>query len=69
MLAARPDPRTSILMLDACCARKTAAWPAEFPPPTSATSLSAHIFASSAEAQYQMPRPSNSAMRGTSGRL
>ena len=54
--------------LRACCARNTAAWPAELPPPTSATSLPAHMLASSADAQYQMPRPSNSVSRGTAGR-
>ena len=68
MVAARPEPRTSTFTLAACCDRNTAAWPAELPPPTSATSVPAHILASSAEAQYQTPRPSNSASRGTSGR-
>src|SRR2546430_2284290 len=52
----------------ACRARKTAACPAELPPPTSTTSAPAHIFASIAEAQYHTPRPSNSLNRGTSGR-
>src|SRR5437762_2669895 len=68
MLAARPWPRTRMWTFDACCARNTAACPAELPPPTSATSAFAHIFASSADAQYQTPRPSNSFRRGTSGR-
>jgi hypothetical protein len=35
--------------------RKTAAWPAELPPPTSAISSRRHIRASMGDAQYQMP--------------
>ena len=37
-----PGPRTSMWTLAACCARNTAAWPAELPPPTSTTSSAAH---------------------------
>src|ERR1700674_4100942 len=50
--------------LAACCPRYTAACPAELPPPTRVTSSPAHVFASSGDAQYHTPRPSNSAMRG-----
>jgi CheY-like chemotaxis protein len=39
-----------------------------FPPPTSATSARSHIFASSADAQYDRPCPSNSLNRATAGR-
>ena len=42
-VAARPGPRTSMWTLAACCDRNTAAWPAELPPPTSATSCCAHM--------------------------
>src|SRR5262249_38793705 len=59
MLAARPGPRTSIQTFEACADRYTAAWPAELPPPTSATSSPAQILASTGEAQYQTPRPSS----------
>ena len=45
----------------ACCARNTAACPAELPPPTSTTSaLRAQPWPRSRDAQYQTPRPSNS---------
>ena len=57
MLAARFGPRTSMKTFAAVCARNTAACPAEFPPPTSATSARSHIFASSADAQYDKPVP------------
>jgi hypothetical protein len=68
MLAASPSARTSIQTLAAWADRKTAAWPAELPPPTSTTSCPAHIRASMGEAQYQTPCPSIARRRGRSGR-
>src|SRR6266446_2064526 len=67
MLSARLSLRTSMVTLAANPERKTAAWPAEFPPPTSATCSCRHVRASIGEAQYQTPRPSNSCRRGTIG--
>src|SRR5262245_63600554 len=43
MLAAKSVPRKSSQTLAAWLARKTAAWPAELPPPTRATSCGAEL--------------------------
>ena len=58
MVRARPLPRTRIVTLAAWPDKKTAAWPAELPPPTSMTSSPRHSRASIGEARYQTPRPS-----------
>src|SRR5258705_3190877 len=65
MLSARLGPRTSIQILAAKLRRKTAAWPAELPPPTRTISSFRHRRASMGEAQYQTPRPSKSRRFGT----
>ncbi len=60
--------RTSTRTWRALLARNTAAWPAEFPPPIKATSSLRQSRASTGEAQYETPRPSNCARFGISGR-
>ncbi len=45
-VSARPAERTSMCTRRAVCARNTAAWPAELPPPTTMTSSSPHSCAS-----------------------
>ena len=50
MLSARPGPRTSKWTCLATPDRNMAAWPAEFPPPTTATSSPLHSWASTAVA-------------------
>ena len=42
MLLASPAERTNMCTREAVCERKTAACPAEFPPPTTATSSFPH---------------------------
>ena len=51
MLASSPGPRTRSQTLATWLARYTAAWPAELPAPTSATSCPAQSFASRGDAQ------------------
>jgi hypothetical protein len=46
MLSANPLEQTSMCTRLAVRARKTAAWPAEFPPPTTISSSPAHNSAS-----------------------
>ena len=53
MLSLRLGPRTSIQIFAAKLRRKTAAWPAELPPPTRTISSFRHRRASMGEAQYQ----------------
>src|SRR6188508_2962947 len=60
MLAASPEPRTSIQTFVADPDRNTAPCPAEFPPPTTTTSAPMHALASIGDAQYHTPRPSMS---------
>ena len=67
MLSARPEPRTSTLTSALLCERKTAAWPAELPPPTMAISSPLHSWASTWVALYMTPVPSNRASSGSAG--
>src|SRR5919197_4635865 len=68
MLLASSGLRTIILTFAAWPARKTAACPAELPPPTTMTSCRAHSFASNGDAQYHTPRPSNAERFSIAGR-
>src|ERR1700738_5236833 len=68
MVFERLGPRTSIRTWRAWLERKPAACPAEFPPPSRATSSSRQSRASTGEAQYETPRPSNCARFAISGR-
>ena len=56
--------RTTIVTEPAWSARNSAAWPAEFPPPTTATASPAQMRASIAVAAWKM-HSANSSSRGT----